>query len=120
LSEPGPDDAIKVTVMSFSPLAVRRIRELAPDLPTALLLEVLPPGLRPARLPFGARIAAPRFHLMRTRPQLVPALKAGGNQVYVWTINEADDVDLAVELGVDGIITDRPGFVLRRLGRSPS
>jgi glycerophosphoryl diester phosphodiesterase len=57
---------------------------------------------------------------MRTRPQLVPALKAGGNQVYVWTINEADDVDLAVKLGVDGIITDRPGFVLRRLGRSPS
>jgi glycerophosphoryl diester phosphodiesterase len=120
LTEPGPDDAVKVTVMSFSPLAVRRIRELAPDLPTALLLEVLPPGLLPARLPFGAKIAAPRYHFMRTRPQLVPALKAGGNQVYVWTINEARDVDLAVELGVDGIITDRPGFVLGRLGRSPS
>jgi glycerophosphoryl diester phosphodiesterase len=120
LAEPRPDDPVDVVVMSFSPLAVRRIRELAPGLPTALLLEVLPPGLRPARLPFGARIAGPGIHLLRTRPQLVPALKAGGNLVYVWTVNEADEIDLAVEQGVDGIITDRPGFVLRRLGRSPS
>jgi glycerophosphoryl diester phosphodiesterase len=119
LVDPRPENAIQVTVMSFSPLAVRRIRELAPTLPTALLLEVLPPGLRPARLPFGARIAGPSIHLLRSRPHLVPALKAGGNQVYVWTVNEDDEVDLAVSQGVDGIITDRPGDVLRRLGRTP-
>jgi glycerophosphoryl diester phosphodiesterase len=120
LVEPAPGDPVQVAVMSFSPLAVRRIRDLAPGLPTALLLEVLPPGLRPVRLPFGARIAGPSIQLLRARPQLVPALRAVGIQVYVWTVNEPDEVDLAVEQGVDGIITDHPGFVLRRLGRSPS
>lgn len=119
LNDPRPDDVIQVTVMSFSALAVRRIRELAPALPTALLLEVVPPGWRPAKLPFGARIAGPGIHLLRSRPQLVPALKAGGNQVYVWTVNDDEEVDLAVAQGVDGIITDRPGDVLRRLSRTP-
>jgi glycerophosphoryl diester phosphodiesterase len=32
-------------------------------------------------------------------------------------VNEAQDVDLCVDLGIDAIITNRPGEVLRRLGR---
>jgi glycerophosphoryl diester phosphodiesterase len=103
--------------MSFSPLAVRRIRVLAPQLPTVLLLEVIPPGLRVGRLPFGARIAGPGIGLVRARPQLIPALRAAGNQVYVWTVNEPADLDLLLDCGVDGIITDHPALILDRLGR---
>ncbi|HEY3008006.1 MAG TPA: glycerophosphodiester phosphodiesterase family protein [Micromonosporaceae bacterium] len=111
------DDDVSVTVMSFSPLALRRIRELAPALPTVQLLEALPPGLRPGRLPFGSRIAGPGIGLVRTRPGLIPALRAAGNEVYVWTVNEPSDVELVLRYGVDGIITDRPRHVLDRLGR---
>jgi glycerophosphoryl diester phosphodiesterase len=117
LLEHRPEDDLRVTVMSFSPLAVRRIRALAPGLPTVLLLEVVPPGLRVGRLPFGARIAGPGIGLVRARPQLVPALRAAGNQVYVWTVNEPADLELVLDIGVDGVITDRPGMVLERLGR---
>ncbi|MGW4499282.1 glycerophosphodiester phosphodiesterase [Micromonospora sp. NPDC004336] len=117
LTEPKPDDPVQVTVMSFSPLAVRRARELAPALPTVLLLEVLPRWLRLGRLPFGARIAGPGVALVRARPQLVPALRAAGNQVYVWTVNKPDDLDLVLAAGVDGVITDRPAQTLARLGR---
>ncbi|MEU4642348.1 glycerophosphodiester phosphodiesterase family protein [Micromonospora sp. NPDC023814] len=117
LTEPKPDDPVRVTVMSFSALAVRRTRELAPALPTVLLLEVLPPWLRAGRLPFGARIAGPGVALVRARPQLVPALRAAGNQVYVWTVNEPADLDLVLSAGVDGIITDRPAHALAHLGR---
>jgi glycerophosphoryl diester phosphodiesterase len=117
LGEPQRNDPVRVTVMSFSPLAVRRIRDLAPALPTVLLLEVLPPWLRMGRLPFGARIAGPGINLVRTRPQLVPALRAAGHQVYVWTVNDAADLDLVLGCGVDGIITDRPALMLGRLGR---
>jgi glycerophosphoryl diester phosphodiesterase len=35
--------------------------------------------------------------------------------VYVWTVNDPADVDMMIELGVEGIITDRPRYVLRRL-----
>ncbi|HEY8532396.1 MAG TPA: glycerophosphodiester phosphodiesterase family protein [Micromonospora sp.] len=117
LTTPRESDPVHITVMSFSPLAIRRIRDLAPHLPTVLLLELLPPGLRLARLPFGARIAAPGIDLVRARPHLVPRLRAAGNQVYVWTVNEPADLELVLNLGVDGIITDRPTFVLRQLGR---
>ncbi|MGC4856023.1 glycerophosphodiester phosphodiesterase [Micromonospora sp. DT4] len=114
LADPAPDDPVQVTVMSFSPLAVRRVRELAPALPTVLLLEVLPPWLRLGRLPFGARIAGPGIGLLRARPRLLPALRAAGNQVYVWTVNEPADVEMVLAEEVDGIITDRPAHVLAR------
>jgi len=117
LAEPAPDDPVRVSVMSFSPLAIRRIHALAPALPTVLLLEAVPLGLRHGWLPFGARIAGPGIALVRTRPRLLPALRAAGNQVYVWTVNEPADLDLVLDYGVDGIITDRPAFVLDRLGR---
>lgn len=117
LTEPKPDGQIRVNVMSFSPLALRRMRELAPRMPTVLLLELLPRGLRLGRLPFGARTAGPGINLIRARPQLIPALRAAGNRVFVWTVNEPDDVELVLDCGVDGIITDRPAMVLDRLGR---
>ncbi|MET8043230.1 glycerophosphodiester phosphodiesterase family protein [Micromonospora sp. NPDC005215] len=117
LAEPAPDDPVQVTVMSFSPLAVRRVHELAPTLPTVLLLEVLPRWPRLGRLPFGTRIAGPGIGLVRARPQLLPALRTAGNQVYVWTVNEPTDLELVLAAGADGIITDRPGYALARLDR---
>lgn len=117
LTAPAPDEPVQVTVMSFSPLALRRVRHLAPSLPTVLLLEALPGVIRLGRLPFGARIAGPGVRLIRARPELVPAMRAVGNQIYVWTVNQPTDLDLALRLGVDGIITDRPAETLARLGR---
>ncbi|MCX4469293.1 putative glycerophosphoryl diester phosphodiesterase 1 [Micromonospora sp. MW-13] len=117
LAEPGAGSPVGVTVMSFSPLAVRRVHDLAPGLPTVLLLDVLPRWLPPGRLPPGTRIAGPGIGLVRARPRLVPALRAAGNQVYVWTVNEPADLELVLDAGVDGIITDRPAHALARLGR---
>lgn len=117
LANPTPDELVRVTVMSFSPLALRQIRRLAPMLPTVLLLEMLPVWPWRVRLPFGARIAGPCIDLIRARPGFVSALQAAGNQVYVWTVNTLVDLDLAIEQGVDGVITDRPALALRRLGR---
>jgi glycerophosphoryl diester phosphodiesterase len=117
LDHPRPRQPVQVTIMSFSALAVRRIRRLAPGLPTVMLLELLPAGLRGGRLPFGSGIGGPGIRLLRAHPELVRRLHARGHQVYVWTVNDAADLDLVIELGVEGIITDRPGFVRRRLDR---
>jgi glycerophosphoryl diester phosphodiesterase len=76
----------------------------------------VPPLVGRGRLPFGAKIAGPRIGLVRTRPQLISALRAAGNQVYVWTVNREPDLDLVLQQEVDGVITDRPRFVLDRLG----
>lgn len=117
LAEPRSGDPVRAAVMSFSPLALRTMHALAPALPTVLLLDVLPPGMRPGRLPFGTRIAGPSVRLLRSRPSLVSDLRAAGNEVYAWTVNDPEDVAWVIELGADGIITDRPREVLHQLGR---
>ncbi|GIH13111.1 glycerophosphoryl diester phosphodiesterase [Rugosimonospora africana] len=116
LERPGPGP-VQVTVMSFSPGALRRLRQLAPELPTVLLMELLPPWLRDGRLPSGIGIAGPGVRLLRNHPRLAERLHNQGNRLYVWTVNTAADVDLVLALGADGIISDRPRFVLDRLGR---
>ena len=117
LADPVPGDPVDVTVMSFSALALRRVKRLAPRLPTVYRLEIVPPGVGRGRLPFGASIAGPGIRLARARPRLVPALRAAVLQTYVWTVNDKADLDLVLEQGVDGVITDRPRHVLDLLGR---
>jgi glycerophosphoryl diester phosphodiesterase len=115
LHDPRPDDPVQVTVMSFAALALRRVRALAPAVPTVYLLEILPPGVGRGRLPFGARTAGPSIGLVRARAGLLAALRGAGVQTYVWTVNEEADLDLVLAQQVDGVITDRPRFVLDRL-----
>jgi glycerophosphoryl diester phosphodiesterase len=116
LDRPGTGP-LQATMMSFSAGAVRRVRRLAPELPTVLLMDLLPPWLRDGRLPAGIPIAGPGVRLLRNHPRLVDRLHDQGKQVYVWTVNSAADVDLVRGLGVDGIISDRPRYVLDRLNR---
>lgn len=118
----GPPGApIQVTVMSFSALALARTRRLAPALPTVLLLDLLPPGWAPPpgwprlgrghrRLPAGAQIAGPSIRLLRARPGLLPALRAAGYPVYVWTVNKPKHLAL-VRWEADAVITDRPAEI---------
>ena len=114
LDRPRPDRRVEVTVMSFSLRALWRMGRLAPRVPTVQLLEILPAGLRGGRLPAGM-IGGPGIRLLRAHPEVARNLHARGRDVYVWTVNEQSDLDLVLELGVEGIITDRPRFVHRRL-----
>ena len=116
LADPQPTDSVRVTVMSFAALALRRVKAMAPGIPTVYLVEIPPPGVGRGRLPFGAKIAGPGIGLVKARPGLIPALHAAGLQVYVWTVNTEADLEVALNHQVDGVISDRPRFVLDRLG----
>lgn len=110
-----PDLDSRVVVMSFAPTAIRRVRLLAPDIPTVLLLEWPMPVHQERLLPPGVPIAGPGLHLLRSDPQLVARAHARGYRVFVWTVDEAADVDFVTSLGVDTIITDCPADVIARL-----
>ncbi|MCN9243131.1 glycerophosphodiester phosphodiesterase [Streptomyces sp. RY43-2] len=117
LDAPKSPDRSPVRIMSFSARSLHRVRAASPTLPTVYLLQFLSPRLRDGRLPAGVRIAGPAMRIVRSHPGYVQRLKRVGHQVHVWTVNEPEDVDLCVELGVDAIITNRPRAVLRQLGR---
>jgi glycerophosphoryl diester phosphodiesterase len=117
LAKADPTNRVSVTVMSFAALALRRIRALAPGLPTVYLVEYVPPGVRTARLPFGAGILGPGVAALRAHPELINHAHARGRLAYVWTVNTEDDLELVIGSQADGIITDRPKFVLDALGR---
>jgi glycerophosphoryl diester phosphodiesterase len=118
LLRPADPTRPQVTVMSFAPLGLRRIRLLAPGLPTVLLFDRVPLPRRDGSLPTGVRTAGPGIHIVRVHPGYVARARAHGHAVYVWTVNDPADVELVLSLGVDGIITDRPAAVLDRLRRS--
>ncbi|MET8981556.1 glycerophosphodiester phosphodiesterase [Streptomyces sp. NPDC004539] len=105
-----------VRIMSFSARSLHRVRAAAPTLPTVYLMQFVSPRLRDGRLPVGVGIAGPSMRIVRGHPAYVERLKRAGHQVHVWTVNEPEDVDLCVGLGVDAIITNRPKAVLRHLG----
>ncbi|GGV01621.1 glycerophosphoryl diester phosphodiesterase [Streptomyces filipinensis] len=117
LDAPASAAESPVRIMSFSARSLHRVRAAAPTLPTVYLVQFLTPRLRDGRLPAGVRIAGPSIRILRNHPGYVERLKAAGHQVHVWTVNEPEDVDLCVDLGIDAIITNRPRAVLRQLGR---
>ena len=117
LDAPASAEESQVRVMSFSARSLHRVRAASPTLPTVHLTQVPSPRLRDGRLPPGVRIAGPSIRIVRNHPAYIERLKQAGHQVHVWTVNEPEDVDHCVGLGVDAIITNRPRAVLDQLGR---
>lgn len=123
---PGPAGSIRrrpveptagrATVMSFAPIALRRVRLLAPDVPTVLLLERLTAGRRDGSLPSGVATAGPSLAVLRADPAFVARAHARGNAVYVWTVDNQSDVRFVLDLGVDAVITNRPATVIAQVG----
>jgi glycerophosphoryl diester phosphodiesterase len=113
-----PDMGNRVVVMSFAPTAIRRIKLLAPDIPTVLLLDRLLPGRRDGMLPTGVAIAGPGLHVLRAEPDYVARAHSRGHPVYVWTVDDAWDLRFVRDLGVDTIATNRPAEVIAQIGRS--
>ncbi|HEY8526076.1 MAG TPA: glycerophosphodiester phosphodiesterase [Acidimicrobiales bacterium] len=113
----------RVCIGSFSDRRLARLRaELGPRLCTSM-------GPRQvARLMAASRgVPAGRFTAacvqVPTRKGRVPlvtdrflsAAHHRGLQVHVWTINEADEMHRLLDMGVDGIMTDRPDVLKKVL-----
>jgi glycerophosphoryl diester phosphodiesterase len=106
-----------VRVMSFSQMSLRRLRYLAPDLRSVMLFERVPLRFRDGSLPEGVAVAGPSIEIVRSHPRYVERAHRHGHPVHVWTVDAVEDIALCRDLGVEAIITNRPGRVLRALGR---
>ncbi len=115
LHQPADPMASRVWLTSFSALALRRLHAWAPRLPTILLLDGYA-GLRWCQSgPQKVTGVGPSLRVLRRDPGLVRRAHQRGQRVHVWTVNEPPDIAHVLQLGVDAVITDRPGHVLRML-----
>ena len=110
-----------VRVMSFSYLALQRVRRLAPGLRLVMLFEHMRhwPMLR--RLVGDDWIAGPGIETLGKHPAFGRRLAESGRDIHVWTVNTEADLQTCLDLGVHGVITDRPRLMIDLLdrGRTP-
>ncbi len=105
-------------VMSFSHLALQRMRVLDKGVGLVYLVEYVPVWLRDGSLPKGVQTLGLDVRLIRKTTKIVARQQARGHEVFAWTVDSADDVRRCLDLGVDAIITNRPKFVLEELARN--
>lgn len=102
-----------VLISSFNPLTLRRVRRyLPPEVPLGFLRE-----RRVTRLACRlARAAADHpLHSLVDEAQMEWA-RDNGYRVNVWTVDDPDEARRLVDLGVNGIITNKPGTLRQQLG----
>ena len=99
---------ISVNIMSFSWFAIERVKALDKKIETTFLLHEQTPWFS-ARYS-SAQSLGPGISLLRKKPALAKRIKETGRKLNVWTVDDPNDILLCQHLGVDNLITNRPGF----------
>jgi glycerophosphoryl diester phosphodiesterase len=116
----------KVLVASFHEDLMSEFRAACPEVATSTTQnEVINlfarhfVGLAASYSPPAQAVQAPEYRsgIQILTPRFIKDAHSRGMDVHVWTVNEAEDMQRMIDLGVDGIITDRPDILLELLGR---
>lgn len=100
-----PDD---VLVTSFNPGSIERLQDTDPSVPVGLVAFDAPDPMQLVARGAARHHAAIVPYVTLVTRRLVEAAHAEGLAVNVWTVNEPEVMHRMAELGVDGVITDRP------------
>ena len=96
--------AVPPLLSSFRPDALAAAAEASPALPRALLLDTLWPGWEQAAASLGCVAIVTNHRLMDA--ELLALARHAGWRAMVYTVNEPEDAQRLLALGVDGLITD--------------
>jgi glycerophosphoryl diester phosphodiesterase len=122
----------RVTIQSFDWRTLLLVQKQAPEIPTVYLTDQQPPdatvfldkpsawtaGFDPLKyggsLPqaikaAGGAIWSPNYQ--DVTPALIDESHRLGIKVVVWTVNQPEDMSRLIDMGVDGIISDRPDLL---------
>ena len=94
----------RCAVHSFDHEAVRRMREIAPEIPRGILFDRPPADVVASMVETGARDVWPEWRLIDRA--LVDRVHEAGGRVIAWTVNRADAAADLAAIGVDGLCTD--------------
>lgn len=111
-------DLDRVLMSSFDPVAVERVRSVAPAVATGLLITgavSIADGVDVARDVDADALHPPMTTLDGAEDESIRVAHASGLAVVVWNANHVDEVRRAAAAGIDVIITDDPTMAKREL-----
>ncbi len=103
----------RVSVQSFDHRSLWAIRSIRPDITLVALTRREVPDFEDLATR-GATVWSPNWSVIDE--SLVSVAHSAGLEVIVWTVNEESDMLRLAELGVDGLITDRPDVAMPLFG----
>ena len=102
----------RVLISSFSPWILKRFSKAAPEIPTSLLTGPHPFFFLKTLLSANMlSVSAINPILQYTSDTLVKFAHARDWRVYVWAANTKQEYQKAIEMEIDGIITDEPDLL---------
>ncbi len=104
----------RVIVSSFNPLALKRFRAIMPDVPIGFLYAEDSPA-EVHTLIQGLNYEAYHPHYELIDSQVVADAKRSNHIINTWTVNDPLRAQGLRDLGVQGIITDKPDVILDAL-----
>lgn len=109
----------RVLISSFNPTCLRRTRKQAPDLPIGQLTDPdLPFLIRKGWFLFGLKRQSIHPHYTMIDEDLMASARRKKWRVNTWTVNEPEDIQRTIALGVDAIITDVPDVLRAELDKA--
>lgn len=99
-----------VIISSFDHLALEKVQALAPEIPLGLLLYY--PIIKPWKYAqdCGLHLTSVHPHVAYTDKQFIEEFHQLGMKVYPYTVNEIEQYETLLELGVDGVFSNTPAI----------
>ncbi|HLS24683.1 MAG TPA: glycerophosphodiester phosphodiesterase family protein [Beutenbergiaceae bacterium] len=98
----------RIVVQSFAVSTVRALADVAPDLRRGLLIDSLAEDTFSLCAQLRVAQCNPSGLILMEHPETLQLIQDRGMQAMVWTVNEVAHWDALLQMGADGIITDRP------------
>ena len=98
----------RVLISSFNPIALLKARRLAPEVAIGLLVMAAEPAWLIAFFRFMTPYDAYHPSFPMVEKKLIQREHRQGHRVNVWTVNDEEQIQDMLKMGVEGVITDAP------------
>lgn len=107
--------AIEISLMSFSWFAIESLFRNQ-ERNTVMLLDGAKGRILHKRS--SANTLGPSIEMIKERPEIITFAKENGKRLFIWTVDEPNDVEFCAQNGIDVVITNKPAQARKVLGYS--
>lgn len=93
-----------IIISSFNPLVLKRIAVIAPHLHLGFIYRNRSQKL----MTFGTSLKSLHINFKTLSKKYLKAMQEKGYKIFPWTVDQINDMRHLLQMGVDGIITNRP------------